>query len=146
MIRDYQPGDWPEICRVFDLSKPYELATGGVAESFVPLAEDEGRRADFAKSWVYVWDEGGRILGFVGHKGAYIGWMFIDPAAFRRGIGRALLRHAIERIEGDPFLWSMKGNRAARSLYESEGFVLIEERQVENHGSPCTAVKLARRS
>lgn len=129
---------------MFDLAKPDELATGGVAESFVPLAEDEGRHADFAKSWVYVWDEGGRILGFVGHKGAYIGWMFVDPAAFRRGIGRALLRHVLERIDGEPFLWSMKDNQAALGLYAIEGSVITEQRQTENHGLPCTAVKLIR--
>lgn len=146
MIRDYQASDWPEICRVFDLSKPYELASGGVADSFVPLAEDASRQADFAKSWIYVWEEDGAILGFVGHKGAYIGWMFVAPAAFRRGIGRALLRHALDRIDGDPFLWSMKGNHVAISLYESEGFAIIEERQTENNGSTCTAVKMARQS
>lgn len=145
MIREYRESDWSEVCRVFDLSKPYELATGGVAESFVPLAKDGDRIASFAKSRIFVWEEKGKLLGFAGHKGSYIGWLFVDPAAFRRGIARALLRHMLQRVSDEPWLWSMKGNQAAISLYQSESFKIVEEQETQNGGLPCIAVKLVRR-
>jgi hypothetical protein len=84
MIRQYDKRDWSEICRVFDLAKPYELATGRAGESFVPLADDDKRIASFAESTVFVWEEKGKLKGFIGHEGAYISWLFVDPAAFRR--------------------------------------------------------------
>jgi hypothetical protein len=46
MIREYEKTDWPEVCRVFGLSKPHELVTGGIAASFVPLAKDESRTGE----------------------------------------------------------------------------------------------------
>jgi ribosomal protein S18 acetylase RimI-like enzyme len=145
MIREYQEPDWSEVCRVFDLSKPYELATAGLGESFVPLRDDSKRIAAFAKSAVFVWVENGKLRGFVGYDGSYISWFFVDPTAFRKGIARALLRHMLSRMEEEPWLWAMKNNRAAVSLYESEGFKIVEERQTQNEGMPCMAVKLQRR-
>ncbi len=142
MIREYKIADWPEVCRVFDRSKPYELAAGGVAESFVPLAEDTARMDQFSKSTVLVWEEGKEIRGFAGFTGSYIGWLFVEPDAFRKGIGRALLRQVVGRIDGEPWLWSMNDNRAAIGLYRSEGFEITEERATQNGGMPCIAVKL----
>jgi ribosomal protein S18 acetylase RimI-like enzyme len=145
MIREYRASDWNEVCRVFDLAKPRELATAGVEASFVPLADDVNRHASFRKSTLLVWHDAGKVDGFAGYDGSYIGWLFVDPAMFRRGIARALLRAILERIEGEPWLWSMKHNAAAIALYRSEGFAIVEERETQNGGLPCSAVKLSRR-
>jgi ribosomal protein S18 acetylase RimI-like enzyme len=142
MIREYQKTDWPEVCRVFDLSKPCELATGGIAESFVPLAKDGPRIAQFANTTVLVWEETKSIRGFAGFNGSFIGWLFVEPDAFRKGIGRALLRQVVSSIADHPWLWSMKDNHAALALYLSEGFAIAEERATQNGGMRCTAVKL----
>lgn len=145
MIRHYEQADWSEVCRVFDLSKPQELASGGLAASFVPLAQDRTRIAQFSKSTIRVWEEKETLRGFAGFEGAYIGWLFVEPSAFQKGIGRALLRDLVGRIEGEPWLWALKTNRAAIGLYESEGFEIAEERPSQNGGLPCVAVKLIRR-
>jgi ribosomal protein S18 acetylase RimI-like enzyme len=145
MIREYEKTDWPEVCRVFDLSKPHELATGGIAASFVPLARDEPRIAQFSKSTVIVWEEKQALRGFAGFDGNYIGWLFVEPAAFRKGIGRVLLRHLVTRMNGEPWLWALKTNHGAIHLYESEDFEIVEERPSQNGGMPCVAVKLAQR-
>jgi len=144
MIREYRQSDWSEVCRVFDRSKPCELATGGISASFRPLAEDTPRITEFAASTVFVWEEDGRVSGFAGYQGNYLGWLFVDPAAFRRGIARALLRHVVPRMGAAPWLWAMKQNRAAISLYESEGFEVVEERSTHSGGLLCTVVKLRR--
>jgi hypothetical protein len=97
MICEYPESGWSELCRVLDLSKPYELATGGVSESFVSLADDGKRIADCAESAVFIWEENGKLRGFAGHEASYIGRLSVDLAAFRKGIVRALLRHILPR-------------------------------------------------
>jgi GNAT superfamily N-acetyltransferase len=140
MIRPYEETDWPEICRVYDASKPQELRIDGAQPVFPPLATDELWRNNFRSNQVYVATDAGRITGFAGFTGPYIGWMFVDPAFFRRGIGRALLRRVLDEIDGDAWLWSLKGNERAASLYRSEGFEPIDERPATHGGVPCIAV------
>jgi len=57
---------------------------------------------------------------------AHLGGMWVDPAARRRGVGRALvdavLAWARERGFGDVVLWVAEGNAAAAALYERAGF------------------------
>jgi len=144
-IREYQQSDWNEVCRIFDASKPLELASAGLNASFVALAVDEARIAAFARSMVLVWADEAALRGFVGCEGAFINWLFVDPLAFRRGIGRTLLRSVLSRINGEARLWVAEGNTAALALYTSEGFRPIEHREVTNNGLPCKAIKLALR-
>jgi ribosomal protein S18 acetylase RimI-like enzyme len=51
----------------------------------------------------------------------------IDPAHWRKGIGRILLRHATAALVAEGYaeavLWVVPQNDRARSLYESEGWV-----------------------
>ena len=52
----------------------------------------------------------------------------LDPAHWGKGIGRTLLREAVARLGALGFteavLWVVPGNVRARSLYESEGWVV----------------------
>jgi len=75
----------------------------------------------------------------------FIGWLFVHPNAFRRGIGRALLFSAIREIAGEPYLWTMRENESAIRLYTSAGFQIEEHRQTQNRGMQCNAVKMKRR-
>lgn len=140
MIRPYEESDWPEICRVYDAAKPLELIMDGVQPSFPPLAADKMWVDNFRSNHVFVATDGDRLTGFAGYTGPYIGWMFVDPACFRRGIGRALLRRLLEEIDGDAWLWSLKGNDRAAALYRNEGFEPIDERPAKHGDRSCTAV------
>jgi ribosomal protein S18 acetylase RimI-like enzyme len=145
VIRDYEISDWKEVCRVFNAAKPLELATAQVESSFVPLEKDEPRLAAFSRSTVIVWHDRAQVVGFAGYEGAYIGWLFVDPPFFRRGIARALLRAISARIGGKAWLWCMKSNAPALALYYSEGFEIVDQRETQNRWLPCTAVKLSRK-
>lgn len=142
MIRPYIASDWPDVCRVYDASKPIELRCGGVEASFVPLRDDHLRIDEFATSSIRVWEEDQDLFGFVGYRKDFIGWLFVHPDAFRRGIGRALLSSAVAQIEGDPYLWTMRENESAIRLYASVGFQIVEHRKTQNRGMPCHAVKM----
>jgi len=56
--------------------------------------------------------------------------LFVLPAARRRGVGRALVRHALRwgrrQAAGGAELGMAAANRSARALYESFGFRLQE--------------------
>jgi len=144
MIRDYESRDWPEVCRVYDLSKPIELKAAGIEASFLPLACDMPRIEQFGTCAFRVWEEDGRLLGFVGARRNFVGWLFVEPTSFRRGIARTLLRVAIDAMEGDAWLWALKQNLAALELYRREGFRIAEERPTQNGGLLCMALRLER--
>lgn len=85
---------------------------------------------EFAIQPEYYWvsEEAGEITGSVAaiRYGdiAYIGMMGVDPARQGRGIGRALLNTAIERLERDRCLTMLlDATDAAEPLYRKSGFV-----------------------
>lgn len=59
-------------------------------------------------------------------NGGVIAALYIDPSAWRTGLGAALMRasaeHARERGFTDLWLWVLEGNHDARRFYESLGF------------------------
>jgi ribosomal protein S18 acetylase RimI-like enzyme len=50
----------------------------------------------------------------------------VDPAAWRRGVGRELVGYALERLARSPFaevtLWTFRDTPRSRSFYEAMGF------------------------
>ena len=73
----------------------------------------------------------GVILGAIGFTAAAIvdiDRLIVDPAAFRRGIGRALVDSVVSGAGGRPVEVSTgAANVPARRLYESIGFRLVDE-------------------
>ena len=71
-------------------------------------------------------------------EGARLRWFIVDSALRGMGIGKVLMRKAIEfcRVVGHRrvYLWTFHGLEAARSIYEREGFVLSQEREVIQWG------------
>jgi len=142
VIRHYEDTDWQVICQVHDRSRPHELAGSCDPRAFVPLADDpESEELPEYCLLVACCDDG--IVGFTGTKADYIGWLYVDPDCWDRGIGRALLRKAME--QAGPAAWTicLSGNERALRLYSSEGFRQVEETQSDNAGYPCTCLKLA---
>lgn len=72
------------------------------------------------------------------NEGARLRWFIVDPRFQGKGVGRVLLKRAVEfcREAGHKkiFLWTFEGLDAARTLYKREGFRLCEEHQVWQWG------------
>ena len=78
-------------------------------------------------------EDAGRAVGEV-HA------LHVDPPAWRRGIGSALLCHAVASLRGEGraavTVWSLAGNKPANAFYEAHGFGRDgAEQRREQHGS-----------
>lgn len=100
------------------------------AHSFIPKEYWE-RSFDFVKgalpkAEVYVYEENGRISGFIGLDGSYIEGIFVDSENHGKGIGTALLNRAKE-IRGALILSVYRKNANAVRFYENRGFFIVNE-------------------
>jgi ribosomal protein S18 acetylase RimI-like enzyme len=99
------------------------------------LAKDE------SETWVVRTE--GQVLGFVSHgacrdAGATLNQgeifaLYVDPRAWGKKVGLALLRHAIEqqRAAGRTAvsLWVLAENKRGIGFYESAGFLRVQDRE-----------------
>lgn len=142
-IRDYRSADWLPVCSIHDKARPDELSGSCDPRAFIPLADDQEDGPSFQRSQKFVAAIGDETVGFVGIDGTYLSWLYVDPTYYRRGIGRALLRFAVNVI--GPHAWTvvLAENVRARRLYESEGFVIVRTSLGSNAGYACTSLRLA---
>ncbi len=81
--------------------------------------------------WWVADDDGGRLLGAVGYTAGDpvdIDRLVVDPAVFRRGVGRALIATVVSEAAGRPITVSTgAANDPARRLYEAAGFRFVGE-------------------
>lgn len=123
-IRQYEQSDWSALCAIHDAARRDELAASGLPQAFLTLeqtAEGEG----LFDGDVLVFESEGRVRGFVAFANAELTWLYVDPAAYNQGIGRALLRWAIVACGGTMRTEVLVGNEAALRLYLSEGFSIV---------------------
>jgi len=93
--------------------------------------------------WVAL--EDGRVLGFLALRQSYVDRLYVHPDAQRRGVGSALLQHAIALCPSGIELHTHVRNGKARAFYEKEGLVAVKfgispppesEPDVEYHWRP----------
>jgi N-acetylglutamate synthase-like GNAT family acetyltransferase len=90
-----------------------------------------------ARNEVFVAEEDSKVLGFatiVAHEGndAELEGIFVEPAAWRRGIGTLLLR----QIEREAHAWQASrlhviANRQIAEFYTANGFTIIGETRTQ---------------
>jgi GNAT superfamily N-acetyltransferase len=95
-------------------------------EAAVPIA---ARMREHDEVWVA--DEDGRLLGFLGIEHStnldapVLERLYVEPAEQNRGVGSALLDKAKELRPEELYLWVFQKN-PARRLYERNGFELVK--------------------
>ncbi len=140
MIRKYRNDDLEELLSVWksasELAHPFlskeflALERSTIAEKHLPVVE----------TWVY--ENEGRILGFVSLLGNEVGAIFVDPEHQRRGIGGRLMDKARE-LHGELELEVFKANGIGRAFYAKYGFEAIGERVDEEAGHEVLRLRLA---
>jgi len=131
-IREFRKSDIPEIARLFKASDP-AWPGGFFFGQTVP--EDALRRMsqeERINSTYLAWADG-KVVGFINllevpqeEKSGYIGLLNSDPAYHGRGVGRELLKRAIQRCVELGYetvtLHTWPGNTRAVPLYKKTGF------------------------
>lgn len=142
-IRSYREKDWPSIRAIHDAARLDELKGSCDPRAFVPLEEDP-EVEELRRSTILVAHDGKKVVGFAAVDGDYLGWLYVHPDRYRRGIGRKLLRAALELVSGEAWTIVLAGNEPAIRLYASEGFGEVARFESENAGYPCTCVRMVR--
>ncbi|WP_243746038.1 GNAT family N-acetyltransferase [Tahibacter aquaticus] len=130
LVRAYRDSDWARLCTIHDAARLDELRQSAGTAAFLPLAQAAASEGLF-DAQVCVAERDGQVAGFVAFKDDELTWLYVDPALYRRGVGRALLRHAVASARAPLTLEVLEGNDAALHFYLAEGFRL--ERRVEGH-------------
>lgn len=124
-IRTYTNNDWPRLCAIHDAARVFELQAAGLPDAYLSL-EQTGKNEGLFDGDIVVAEIDGEVQGFAAWCQGELTWLYVDPASFRLGTGRQLLRHAIAAHEGQLDTEVLQGNEAALALYLSEGFTIVE--------------------
>jgi GNAT superfamily N-acetyltransferase len=114
-----------------------------------------GARLDRPQNAIWVAAQGEAVVGAVaidgedlGESKAHLRWFIVADGLRGEGLGRRLLATALAFVDAAGFeeteLWTFRGLDAARKLYESSGFVCVEERPGETWGSPVLEQRFVR--
>jgi ribosomal protein S18 acetylase RimI-like enzyme len=137
-ITEIEPGGDERLARaLLSLQRAaYAVEASIIGDDRIPpLREtlDELRAAPLR--WLGAFD-GRRLVGAIArtedHSEVDIHRLVVDPAAHRRGVGRALVREVLALAGGHrrTIVATGRANLPARALYESLGFVPAGEREV----------------
>jgi GNAT superfamily N-acetyltransferase len=84
-----------------------------------------------AQQDVWIAARGDAALGYVALTPGWIEQLYVDPVAWRSGVGSMLLEHAKQRQPDGFRLWTFQRNAMARSFYRQHG--LIEIRMTDGY-------------
>lgn len=130
MIRPFQESDLDTVMQIW-------MEGNCQAHSFIPgeywRSNEASVRSQIAGAKVYVYEEDGQILGFVGAWEEDIAGIFVDQGHRSGGIGRSLLDFMKEK-HGALTLEVYQRNTDAVRFYLREGFQIVAERVDESTG------------
>jgi GNAT superfamily N-acetyltransferase len=72
---------------------------------------------------LWVADQNGRPVGFLGLHNDFVNYVYVDPDFHRQGIGTAFLSLARRGSPGHLWLYTHQANKMARTFYEKNGFI-----------------------
>lgn len=142
VIRPYRPEDFPGIERVHDRARRVELRYAGLEDAFLPLRIAAEREDLFAYPGLFVAELGGEIAGFAACTQEELAWLYVDPAHARKGVGRALAEHALQRFPGIRRVEVLSGNAPAKALYARLGFVTAATERGRMPGNEAFSVQV----
>ena len=127
-IREYQEGDWKDICHIHDQARPLEV------QNFIPkdvIERDKSLTMEkavvvagaFFESDIFVaTDEHDKIVGFIGVQDDELTWMFVNPNCHRQGVGSRLVGHIRSQLGPNGYVLCAQENKAGFNFYKAVGF------------------------
>ena len=130
-LREYRTADQEELIEVW-------LASSIIAHPFIDketwlLHTDDLRNKYLPIADTWVWEEGGKIIGFISVIGNYIGGLFILPQWQGKGIGSQLISQA-RSVKGNLVVGVYDKNERAKQFYSRCGFAYENEEVQQETG------------
>jgi ribosomal protein S18 acetylase RimI-like enzyme len=122
-FRQYVPADWVRLCEIHDAARKYELSAAGLSDAYLTLKQTAHGEGLFDGQLI-VAEVNDEVQGFAAFTDGELTWLYVEPRMYRKGVGRALLKHAIAANGGELRTEVLVGNDAALGLYLAEGFVI----------------------
>ncbi|MGE8210423.1 MAG: acetyltransferase [Stenotrophomonas rhizophila] len=140
-IRPALPADYDAITDVWEASvrATHDFLPEHAIQTLRPLIREVYLAA--VDLWVYC-DAHGLIDGFVGVADGRIEMVFIHPQRRGSGIGKHLLRHAIETL-GATALDVNEQNPQAVGFYQHLGFIVTGRSPLDGQGQPYPLLHMA---
>jgi ribosomal protein S18 acetylase RimI-like enzyme len=120
-IRPYTPADLEACAGIFDRA-------WREGHPFAPRKIDASVLADeIVGETIFVAEDGGQVSGFVSVyvPDSFIHHLYVEPRLRNRGIGGALLHHAVAALGGTATLKCQLGNQPALGFYRHLGWTEI---------------------
>jgi ribosomal protein S18 acetylase RimI-like enzyme len=123
------------IARVLEVQHAaYAIEAQLIGYADLPPAHETIAELQASREELWLCEQDGELVGAVGLERSaaelLIARLFVAPTAFRRGIGTALVRHALEQANGRPVrVGTAAANAPALALYEGLGFRQDREHQ-----------------
>ena len=146
MIRKFIPGDAVACCKLVQACIISDRSMPTILRDAMIRAESPNAMLERSRLfYVAVYESNDRISGIVGLDMNEIRILCVSPGLQRRGIGRALLGHAIEMVPGalfqDIFVYAAPG---AVAFYKAAGFSEKGPMTFTFEGEPLQTVFMSR--
>jgi len=145
-VRPFTPADLEAVVRLWNQTKR-DTYTFIAVEQSRTVGEDRAFFQERILEHTAIWvaERDARIEGFLALRGSYLDRLYVRPDAQRRGVGAALLLHAMALAPDGLELHTHQRNTRARAFYEKHGLVPVRfglspppecEPDVEYHWRP----------
>ncbi|MBX2854633.1 MAG: GNAT family N-acetyltransferase [Rhodobacteraceae bacterium] len=137
MIRQYQLEDADAVVAIWRAAS--QLAHPFLTDAFLSQEAANLRALYLPNAETWLSEEDGAPVGFIALIGDEIGGFFLAPAYHGRGLGKALVDHAVA-LKGALRVEVFERNQIGRSFYQRYGF--RETGRYRHDGSGEIALKL----
>ncbi len=140
---ELRPGDIGRIIEMHGEIYARECGFDRTFEAYVAGPLSEFALAGSSRERIWLADRGGRIAGCVAIVAAspdtaQLRWFLVEPSERGRGVGKQLLREALEFCKESGYrsviLWTVSALAAASHIYLAAGFRKVEDKRGRRWG------------
>lgn len=143
MIRQYEDQDLDDLLTAWAAAS--EIAHPFLTQDFLASERENIPNLYIPNAETWVYEDDGRVVGFVALIGNEVGAIFVHPSHQRNGVGQRLMDKAKEireELEVEVFV----KNAIGRAFYAKYGFTPIGEKVHEQTGFDLLRLRLTGRA
>lgn len=141
MIRKHRESDLEDILNIWYQAST--LAHPFLDDAFVEKVKKDMREIYIPGSETWVYEDKGKVIGFIAMLGNEIGGLFVLPDHQSKGVGTQLVNFInglLEELEVEVFT----KNKIGRAFYDKYGFKVIKEDLHEESGQEILRMKITK--